>query len=345
MASYNYTIRYRKFEDLLADVKMDFKNFSLEGKISPEALFKVAMRVTYDLGLRVNTTKEKVLPLDNFKARLPEDFFVMNYALICGEHTVRTIVPQGTNIQSIPYPQYNEVPGTVNTCAPITVNCVTCNQLPCNCNSASCLTCNQLPCNCPTPVYDPNNPYGNTCIKPRVYLDCKGDAYELIQILKTETRVFKYLYPVRFTNSQFIDCDCPNLRMQGSNTASIKDGFIFSSLREGNFYINYQGGLVDDDGELLVVDHPMLNDYYEYALKSRILENLLMEGENVGPQIQMIEQRLRSARTNALSIVNTPNFSELLELHLMNRKAMYSKYYDMFKSFPGQLDTRINKVI
>jgi hypothetical protein len=77
----------------------------------------------------------------------------------------------------------------------------------------------------------------------------------------------------------------------------------------------------------------MINDYYDYDLKQRILENLLMTGENVGPQIQIIEQRLRAARNNALTIVNTPNFSEMYQLWKMNRKAMYAKYYDMFKSY------------
>ena len=48
--------------------------------------------------------------------------------------------------------------------------------------------------------------------------------------------------------------------------------------------------------------------------------------------MQLIEQRLRAARNNALSIVNTPNFKEMYELWKNNRRAMYARYYDMFKS-------------
>jgi hypothetical protein len=51
--------------------------------------------------------------------------------------------------------------------------------------------------------------------------------------------------------------------------------------------------------------------------------------------MQLIEQRLRGARNNALSIVNTPDFAEMKTLWETNRKAMYSKYYDMFKSTEG----------
>jgi len=131
--------------------------------------------------------------------------------------------------------------------------------------------------------------------------------------------------------------------MRCGNTAYIKDGFIFSNFSEGNFYINYQGGLEDYDGNLLVVDHPLLNEYYEYALKSRILENLAMEGENVITQMQIIEPKLRAARNYALSIVNTPNFSEMYALWALNRKAMYSKYYDMFSSY-GQIGSSLTKI-
>jgi hypothetical protein len=97
-------------------------------------------------------------------------------------------------------------------------------------------------------------------------------------------------------------------------------------------YINYLGNLEDDNGNLLVLDHPMCNEYYEYALKQRILENLYMNGEDVAQKMQLIEQRLRAARNNALSIVNTPNFKEMYELWKNNRRAMYARYYDMFKS-------------
>ena len=46
----------------------------------------------------------------------------------------------------------------------------------------------------------------------------------------------------------------------------------------------------------------------------------------------MIEQRLKAARNYALSIVNTPDFSEMNAVWQMNRKAQYGKYYSMFKS-------------
>ena len=76
----------------------------------------------------------------------------------------------------------------------------------------------------------------------------------------------------------------------------------------------------------------MINEYYEYGIKQRILENLYMNGEDVTQKMGLIEQRLKAARNYALSIVNTPDFSEMNAVWQMNRKAQYGKYYSMFKS-------------
>jgi hypothetical protein len=78
----------------------------------------------------------------------------------------------------------------------------------------------------------------------------------------------------------------------------------------------------------------MINEYYEYAIKQRILENMYINGEDVVQKLSLIEQRLRGARNNALSIVNTPDFAEMKKLWEVNRKAQYHKYVDMFKSYP-----------
>jgi len=91
--------------------------------------------------------------------------------------------------------------------------------------------------------------------------------------------------------------------------------------------------MVNSDGDLLVLDQPYCNEYYEYAIKQRILENMVWQGENVSQQLQLIEGRLRAARNNALSFVNTPDFAEMRKLWTMNRRAQYHNYYNMFLSY------------
>lgn len=299
---YNYTLKYRTFDSLLEDVKLDLRSLATDGTIDPAQLIKVATRVNYDLGMRIHMTKEVVLEVCKKKARLPEDFYVMNYALICGEGKYTFALPQGTNVQNVT-PEWRPWVEE-NFCS------------------------------------DQSNPPQPSC-----FTKC-GDNYEIIQIVNTQTRTYSKFAPIRFRNSQYVDCSCPNLNYLAADEAYIKDGWVYTSFEDGNLYINYEGTLQNSEGELLVPDHPFLNEYYEYALKKRILENLVMDGNNVVTQLQLVSQEYRAARNNALTVVNTPNFSEMEKLWTMNRKAMYGKYYDMFKSYPYPMNNlRVNNAV
>jgi len=329
--SYNYTLKYRTFDQLLSDIQVDFQNLSLQNMIEPQQLIKVARRVNYDLGLRIMMTKEVLLDVEKNQVKLPDDFFVLNFALICDEFSVTQAVPQGTWIEERYIPPYKETQAFIDPCTPPRVNCQRCQPHDCSCDCETPV----VPAACSAEPYNPLVPYGDSCVRPRVFLNCKNESYELIQRINSQTNVYKVLLPIRILqNNQNIECCCPNLYMNSGVTASIQNGFLRTSFKTGKIYINYQGALEDDDGNLLIPDHDLLNEYYEYAVKQRILENLVMNNEPVDKQLQIVEVRLRAARNNALSMVNTPNFSEMREVWRMNRRAMYARYYDMFKSYP-----------
>ncbi len=307
-------LKYRSFDSLLDDVMIDFQNISLESLLEPQQLIKVARRVTYDLGLRIYQTKEGVLEVERGRVRLPDDFYILNFGLVCGSYSVATPIPSGTHLEDrmINPVQYQCVPAEVDLCS---TNPPSEPELPCNpCQDGdSCGPCNIRPC---------------------VRLNCKGEQYEVVHVLKYETKHYNRVFPLKIKpNPRFVDCDCPGLNWQTDNVAWIKDGFLFTSFPEGKVYINYQGSLEDDEGNLLVPDHELLNEYYEYSLKQRILENMMMNDENVTAKLQLVEMRLRAARNNAVSFVNMPDFAEIKNIFEMNRRAMYSKYYDMFKSY------------
>jgi len=274
-------LKYKTFDELLEDVSVDFSMYSLENMIEPQQLIKVVQRVNYDLGLRINMTKEAVLEISNNKVRLPDDFYVLNYALLCGQYTIEEPALAGTYTED-----------------------VILENIPDN-----------APCN-------------SVCVN-----DC-GQYIQVIQKLKYETRVYEVNAPIAMSgSSKTISCDCPDYTWKSPYQGKLKDGYIFLNLESGKVYINYQGTLEDEEGNLMVIDNPVINEYYEYALKQRILENLYMNGEDVMQKLNLVEQRLRASRNNALSLVNMPNFEEMKKMMNMNRKAMNYLYYDMFKSY------------
>jgi hypothetical protein len=328
--AYNYTLKYQTFDQLLDSVRIDFSQYDLTNYIEPQQLIKVAKRVNYDLGLRIMSTKEELLEVVKGKVRLPVDFYVLNYALVCDSVTVHEVVPQGTDIRESFIPKYKQTSSIISPCTDGTVNCQTCG-IPCD----TC-TCQKLPAACPA------LPDGQSyCAKPRLQLNCKGQTYELVQVVKSQERVFKRLWPLRLIeNNQTIECGCPNLYVKCPENAWIQGDFLFTNMDTANIYISYQGQLEDSEGNLLIPQHDILTEYYEYAVKQRILENLIMNDEPVGQKLKIVEERLRVARIRALNLVRTPNFAEMKEMWWTNRKAQYGKYYDMFSSYPWNQTTR-----
>ena len=286
--------KYRTFNQLLEDVSIDFRTYALEGMIEPQQLIKVAMRVNYDLGLKIQRTKNAVVDIENKKGSLPHDFNALNYGAICGTYKINTTQAKGTHVEAIP--NYKMDPGHTG------------------------------PCEDPT--------CKDVCV---TYTDCdRKDEVTLVQwVGPTSYRIYDYMVPININDIDGVCKECPVYK--GAEDVEIKDGYLLTNFDSGKIFVNYQGSMEDDDGELLVLDHPYCNEYYEYALKQRILENMIFAGENVTQQLGMIEQRLRASRNNALSFVNTPDFAQLKKLWEKNRKAQYHNYYNMFKSAPTNI--------
>jgi hypothetical protein len=272
---------------LLGEVITDFAMYNTEGMIDPAQFIKVAQRVNYDLGLRIHGNKEKVLEIQNKKTKLPDDFYVLNYAKLCGEYELRDPILHGRHTENV-----------------IMEDCP-----KCGCNTG---------CECEATYVQ----------------ECQNGEKIYVQVIekrKQEVRTYKQFVDIKITSTTG-KCDALD---NSFPTGYIKNGFLYTNLDKGDVFISYQGSLEDDDGNLLVVDHPVINEYYEYAIKQRILENLYINGEDVAQKMQLIEQRMRPARNYALTIVNTPDFEEMQRLWETNRKAQYYKYYDMFKSYGG----------
>jgi len=143
---------------------------------------------------------------------------------------------------------------------------------------------------------------------------------------------FKMLIPLEIEKCKSVSSDCFNIQVRGKYKAYLKNGFLCTNIPYASVFINYQSLMEDDEGNLLVMDHPMINEYYEYAIKQRILEDLFMSDESVSNKLSLVENRLRVSRNNALSMINTPDFKELKKVWEMNRVSMYYRYYDMFKT-------------
>ena len=283
-------IKYRTLNDLLNEVATDFTVYNTEGMIEPAQMIKVAQRVNYDLGLRINKTKETVIELSHKKAKLPDDFYVLNYAYLCFNETRISRAMAGRETENVIIDR----------------------------SGGNCQVC--------------HHPEDDCSCQGTYVTECQNGEKITVQVIeKRKYDVRTYNNFARFHIAE--DTGMKDALSTPEPTGYIKNGFIYSNIEQGRLFISYQGAMEDEEGNLLVLDHPMINEYYEYAIKQRLFENLYINDEDVVQKLQLIEQRLRAARNNALTIVNTPDFAEMYQLWKTNRKAQYFKYYDMFKSY------------
>ena len=285
--------KYRTFSQLMEDVSIDFSNYALEGMIEPAQLIKVATRVNYDLGLKIHRTKEVILDIEHGKAQMPMDFQYLNYAFRCGSYSINNTMPSGTHIETFNDVPYVPAPGESGPCE------------------------------------DPE------CRDVCVIKTCDDkNSYQLVQkVGPSNFRTFTDWTELRIQGVNDKVCYCPELGAQAPDIAELKDGFLLTTFKTGKVYISYQGAMENAAGELLVLDQPYCNEYYEYAIKQRILENMVFNGENVSNQLKLVETILRASRNNALSFVNTPNLAEMKKMWEVNRRAQYHNYYNMFLSY------------
>lgn len=355
---FNYTLRYRKLQDLLDAIAIDLRNYDMQNLLEPAEIIKIVFKCNYDLGLRVYSTNETTLDVREGVAKLPDSFFAINFALFCGDSVKQISAVQGKQIsmekikESFSINNWIDGP-QINPCdklecdvpKPIvpTNDCSEGNNVIIN-NQMTALTPNDCCLPCDSGVKGINddhieeiinvNTSTNICpAKRKVYLDCKGDMWEVYEIHRTETLRYRWLIPLdidlMYSDRKYCD-GCFPLFRGSPNKIQIRNGWLYCAFKEGKIYINYQGYPEDEDGEIMVPDHPMLNEYYEYAVKLRIFENLLLNGDEVSDKkLQLTEMRYREARRIANGIVNTPSFREMALLWEQNRKMFMNKYYGL----------------
>lgn len=158
-----------------------------------------------------------------------------------------------------------------------------------------------------------------------VYVTECGDTYQIAQrVLPNLEYVFNITKRVNIKHSLY------QIDPEEIAAVILNDNFMRMTLKYGKLYLNYEGMLQDEKGNLMVLDHPMVNDYYEYSIKERILENMYFQGEDTERKLAYIMPKLQIAKREAYNVTNMPEFKELQEVNDLNREAMYKKYYSIF---------------
>lgn len=159
--------------------------------------------------------------------------------------------------------------------------------------------------------------------------ECKQVIY---QKCDEQWQEFSNLHLVRLTEKSFKRCwgSCPNFHSRSGMSIDIgDDNIITCSFECGELYLNYVGSMEDENEDLLVLDHPLAEPYYEAAVTHHILKSVF---RNKLDDVQGIYndaiRDLARARLAAELFVNMPEYNEVRDSIQANRVKLHAKYFN-----------------
>lgn len=145
-----------------------------------------------------------------------------------------------------------------------------------------------------------------------------------------ENNVKKYypLKPSRVSLPKFCKNSYNRFVSKSDFQIDVDDEQFTFNFEKGSVYIAYVADLVDEEGNLLVLDHPLVNPYYESAIKAEILKDLWynQDADTFQKYQNEIERVLPIAAKKAKDIVNFSGYRKLKDFF----KKIEKEYYDKF---------------
>lgn len=277
-----YTNQYKTFESLMADIEDDLSSLAGENYIYQDKYLKVIQQCNSKLSVKINPIKEDMVTVEKGRAKLPNDFKVMETIYSCTSLTA------------------------VNTTLNFSKEIVT------------------------PPIYTLAD-IRKSCNNIAYFEDNKG-MFSFVVYRKDMKQLFRIhqLVPVSIKNSKiFCGSNCQTSASSTINIQIVKEGddyFIVSNY-DGEYYFSYTSEMIDDDGNLLILDHPLVIPYYEYSVKERIFEDLWLNSlAEVQNKLSYVKENLRLSEMEAIRFVRMFDFAELKQVYFDNRKRFKLRY-------------------
>ena len=286
-------IKYITFDQLMDSVEQDFELYSTENMIDRQRLIKVVKEVNADLGIKINKETDVLLEVKDKRAELPLNFKYIQAIFLC-EATGKTRRP-GIGGDYVEQMPLNPFM----------------QDIPCHGEGMTC----------------PTGSFTDSC----------GKCYILGRHPKSEEETeYMITSPVRLTQRALSTCgmrNCLGHDDRLSYEVDINEGIILTNFKKGTLYVSYLSEMVDEDNNILIMDHPLVRPYYEYAIKKRLLENWFLTNDiDVGQKLTYIIQMLQQARLEANNYVNGIGYQEIVNHWNNKRNTFLAKYVHMFGS-------------
>ena len=268
-----YTLkRFISPEEVFNRVKSSLKSYADMDMFLIDEYYKTIDLCNSKMGYKINPKKEKLIDIQNYRAELPEDFLMLDLALVVG--TKKTSLMTGYPIKTMNMEGRCPTPEELNRAA----NLSKCCNFKLSCGKVPVMTC--------------------TIEESRIE--------------------FEETYIIRLSEKRYCSSECFNLYTESPYMMEIVDGrFInIDHFEKGLMYILYTAKTNTEGNIPICLDHPIILEYYEKALKVEILKDLYINKRlEVVQALQLAENDLRIAQGDAISIVSMQETQDMIDVN------------------------------
>lgn len=234
--SYYYKYNFTSPEIVYSTVKEELKSYFDTGAVD-DLLFPTYLdKCLRKLGRATYVISEELLQIEDFQARLPDNFFAVREAWLC------------TETDGFPYKTANSFYSQASSETTIQVSPVISNQVSCNSN-------------CP--------PDNCTCMPELIQSVYKTNN----EVNLTYTK--KYLLkPGNISVRADCTLDCANFGSSSADSFDIRDNKFVTNFRCGTVYLIFYATEYDNNGNQLIPDNYRIREYIEAFIKYKVFETL-----------------------------------------------------------------------
>lgn len=235
--SYYYKYNFISPEPVYATVKEEFKSYFDTGAVD-DLLFPTYLdKCLRKLGRSSYVISEQLLYIEDFQARLPDNFFAVREAWLC------------TAIPGYPYQTANSFYSQAASQTTIQVSPVISGGAPCT--NLECTT------GCPT------------CMPELIQA-----VYKTNQQVAVEYHRQYLLKPGNISVQAHCDLQCANFGSSAADSFDIRDNKFVTNFRNGVVHLIFYSTAYDGAGNELIPDNYRIREFVEAFIKYKVMETL-----------------------------------------------------------------------
>jgi len=238
--SYYYRYNFVSPQPVYSTVKEELKSYFDTGAIDDLMFPTYLDKCLRKLGRATYEIQETYLHIEDFEARLPDNFYAVREAWMC------------TSVDGYPYQTANSFYSQASSETTIQVSPIISNQAPCNNPS------------CTTPGCD-----GHQCMPELIQA-----VYKTNNSVNLSYQKSYLLKPGNISVRAHCTLDCANLGSSSADSFDIRDNKFVTNFRNGVVHLVFYAYEYDGAGNQMIPDNFRIREYVEAFIKYKVFEVL-----------------------------------------------------------------------